>query len=445
MKTVFVSPDVLEQAGYFSSTFRDNIQNEEQAYARVPIIFRAVRLVCDTLKQVPIHIYQGVKKIDAYPFQKQQPLKDLIWKTQASKLLRGGSLIIKLEDEADNNIGYQLLAPFTWLVKREKINGQMETVFEQQIAGKRFPENQDYWHMDEVIYMREYSPADDIGVGISPASNALNSARLQRYIMRFATHFFEHGAMPVALASLPENVDPSVRQETQSLLQTAMSGLKRAFSVVAVNGQIDIKKFTPDLNTLAMSEIREHALEEVAWAFDIPKTILSAESNNYATAEEERKTFINGTINAACESMEEAFNPALAELEEPCRIEFAVDEMHEMQVDEWRRSQAYLNYINGGMPIRAAAAQVGIEIDEAMMNDTGVPANTPQPQADPTVKAELARWMMKAVKRSKEGRNVNVEFKTDVLPLYLQEKIKDGLKQVKSENEIKQLFQQVNI
>jgi len=262
--------------------------------------------------------------------------------------------------------------------------------------------------------------------------------------MRFATHFFEHGAMPIALASLPVNTDPSVVTETQNFLQNAMSGLANAFRVQALSGEIDIKKFTPELNTLAMGDIREHALEEIAWAFKIPKTILSAESNNFATAEEEKKTFVTGTINSLCEYFEEHLNPVLAELDEPCKIEYAIGEMHEMQVDEWRRSQAFKNYVDGGLPIIAAAQQVGLEIDDSLLQGLDKAPKLTDSE-DVNVKAELARWMTKAIKKIREGKHLNGDFKTEIIPVSLQNKIREHLKNVKSENDIRLLFQQVEM
>ena len=456
-KSVFISPAMLESFGFNTYSWNDKIQNEEQAYARVPLVFRAVNLICDTLKQVPLYVYnENDEVIDAYPFQKESPLKDLIWKTQASRLLRGAALIVKLLDDAENNVGLQLLAPFTFHVKRIAVPGTtsmsgaplMKTVFEQYVGTQKYPLNdKGYWDADEVIYMREYSPADDIGIGISSSFTSLNSAKLQRYIMRFATHFFEHGAMPVALASLPENTDESVVKQVQDRLQNSMSNLANAFNVTAVSGEIDIKKFTPDLNTLGMKDVRDQALEEIAWSFKIPKTVLSSSSANFATAEEEYKSFVMGTIGGLCESYQEALNPHFAELDSPCRIEYAIEEMHVMQVDEWRRSQAFANYVAAGLTPQAAAAQVGIEIDESAIAATGVtPGDTQTPSSiDTNVKAEMARWMTKAIKKIREGKHLNGEFKTEIIPLGLQERIRDGLKQAKTEKEIQQLFRQVEM
>jgi HK97 family phage portal protein len=444
----------MESFGFNNYGWNDNIQNEEQAFARVPLVFRAVNLICDTLKQVPLYVYdESDNIIDAYPFQAETPIKDLIWKAQASRLLRGATLIIKLLDQTDNNIGLQLLAPFTFHVKqidvRDPITGNpgKETVFEQNVGGQRYPQ-QGYWHKDEVIYIREYSPADDIGVGIAPAFTSLNAAKLQRYIMRFASHFFEHGAMPIALASLPGDTDPSVVKNVENSLRNSMRGLVNAFGVTAVSGEIDIKKFTPDLDKLELKGTRDNALEEVAWAFKIPKTILSSESANYATAEEEMKLFIMGTISGLCEGYEEAFNSQFIKLPTPCKIEYAIDEMHAMQVDEWRRSQAFKNYVDGGLPPAVAAIQVGLELDDSalqLLKQKGNSSGDPEDITDVVVKAELARWMTKILRKHREGKHLQVEFKSEVMPIGIKEKIKAELKYIRTEKEIRQLFAQAGM
>jgi len=170
---------------------RNRIDGEAEAFARVPLIYRAIRLRCNALTRVPVYVYPlgGDEPMDEYPFEDTLPLNDLLWKSEAALLLKGGAFIIKLMTEMGRETGEIALAnPFTMEIKES--NGVLTYV--QQVGKKRT-----VYTEDEVVFIREFNPTDDVGWGTAAASVAMGSSQLQHYMTRFASQFFEHGAMPV--------------------------------------------------------------------------------------------------------------------------------------------------------------------------------------------------------------------------------------------------------
>src|SRR5512146_982008 len=76
-----------------------HIDNEADAYTKVPLIFRAIRLRCNSLVRVRCYVYSGETLIESgYEFEEQLPLHDLLWLSEAAILLKGFSPVLKLEN-----------------------------------------------------------------------------------------------------------------------------------------------------------------------------------------------------------------------------------------------------------------------------------------------------------------------------------------------------------
>ena len=120
MKAALVVPWATLDALEFGS--KNKIGNECDAYSQVPIIYRAVRLRSNALVSVPLKVLgANGTELESYPFEKQLPLKDLIWKIETSLLLAGAAYVLELANEAGLKAGLQVINPFTMKVK--KVNG----------------------------------------------------------------------------------------------------------------------------------------------------------------------------------------------------------------------------------------------------------------------------------------------------------------------------------
>jgi len=102
--------------------FSDSIDNVQNAYAKVPIVYRAVKMRCDALASVPVKITNIKTEKEAdWPYP-DVDIPDLVWKTEAALLGSGIAVILKLKNRV-RTVGLQWLNPFTVTVS---LQGQLE-------------------------------------------------------------------------------------------------------------------------------------------------------------------------------------------------------------------------------------------------------------------------------------------------------------------------------
>ena len=158
-----------------SADFTNSITSVQEAYSRVPLIYRAVKMRCDALSSVPIKVFSGDTVVE-WPYRAD--IRDLVWKTEAALLGQGRAFILKLKNNV-RVLDLQYLNPFTVTVTA----GDDGTLTFTQ-HGRRWPQ-------DDIIYIKEFSYNDDLTSGISTVQACLNDAALMNYQTRFASRFFE--------------------------------------------------------------------------------------------------------------------------------------------------------------------------------------------------------------------------------------------------------------
>jgi HK97 family phage portal protein len=306
------------------------------SYGKVPLIFRALNLRCNTLNKVPIYIYKARTEVEQYPLEETLPLSDLLWLSEAAVLISGANYFVKLKNGYNIDKGLQWLNPVT---VKMKVDQDGKKLFWQEIDGKRFPDATGFLTEEEMLYWSTFNPDNDLGGGVSALSVATGNADLQDYMTTFLGRFFKHGAMPVTMAMLPHNSTDTQVKEVENRFKKILQGVKNAFRVVGVKGEVKFEKLTPELETFDMQNLDNHSINNICWAFDIPKTLLTADSANYATAETEYKNFISNTIEPRCKWYQVRINNFLKEYN--YRIEFAPQELPEMKGDEVKKASAF--------------------------------------------------------------------------------------------------------
>ena len=337
---------------------RQKITGEADSYA-VPLIYRATRLRCNSLTRIPVYVYNEQDDEVEYYFEKQLPLRELLWLSEASSLLRGAVWLLKLKNRFRYGKGLQWLNPFTI---QFQLSGN-ELLFWQQLpTGERFPKS-GFWTADDFIYIREFNPLDDLGPGVSAAQVALNDSQTSYATSKFLSNFFSSDALPVTMVSLPSGTQSSERERVENWFKKKLKGLRgRSERVIGVSGEVKLEKLTAELKTFDFPSIDNHALEQVAHAFDIPKTMLSTSSANYATAQVERRIYTEDTIVPRCKIYEQYLNAFLADVGQ--RIEFCPEELPEMQEDETVRAGSLKTLVDAGIPLLAAIDMLGYDLSE---------------------------------------------------------------------------------
>src|SRR3989304_4922600 len=437
------------------------VTGEASAFARVPLVFRAINLRCNDLAQVPIHVYSGDTDLeDGWPFD--QDLTELIWKTEAALLLRGAGYWLKNRNRVSLN-GAQWLNPFTVRVEMPLgVDPIPENIrFIQSVNARQYGP----WSTDEVAYFKEFHPTDDIGPGISATQVALGNAKLMDYITRFAGQFFAGGAMPVTALGMPEATTEEERKHAEGFFKRQMRGIANAFRVLAVRGDVKLVTITPPLKDLAMPELKDQALSSVAWAFGMSETMLK-DAANFATAGVHDLQYWQNTIRPRCPKFQNVINNQFLRGTD-IRVEFAPDEMDVFQEDETRRGPAPTNLGKLQRPLRLAVGILGADptaeewgmlaADEQRRQETAEriqgqiggadddeEANRLQQQrdmADQRREEDLRKWQRLVLHRLAEGKaRKALDFKSDHIPSSLHSAISARLEGVRDAQAVRSIF-----
>jgi len=393
-------------------------------YSRVPILYRAIQLRCDALSSVPIHIYKNDNEVD-WPFPCD--MCDLIWRMEADLLGAGFSTVLKLRNRV-RVLDLQRLNPFTVAIHYDNANG---LTFSQ--AGKVWPES-------DMVYIKEFSYSDDLTSGISTVQACLNDAGLMNYQTRFASRFFEAGAMPIVLVSADGLIEEE-KQRIQNFFSKLASGVGNAWRALATRTKLTPEVVSQDLDKMTMPELYAQATKNIANAFGIPVNMFSGD-DNYASADSHRMRFWQDTVRPRGRIVEEALNRQVLK-PMGLRMEFAFDEMDIFQEDETQRAQAFSLYVEAGVNPMVAKEMLGIE------SNTDIPFMAPQPEPIETEKpldatvdvtAEFEKWERKALKRIKDGKSADCQFDSELIPLAIQDEIHAALKLCVEPDEVKRVF-----
>ena len=421
------------------------VSNEADAYALVPLIHRAVNIRCNSLTRVPVYAYEGDNILkNGYEFEAETPLRDLLWRVEAGMLLTGFSPVLKQSNEYGFKKGLQWINPFT--IKYDYRN--KELIFWQEVkeTGERFPKGKGFWTVEDFLYFREFNPLDDLGPGTAPTSVALGDARILANVSTFLGGFFGADAVPITMVVMPPGTGVEEQQKVELWFKKRVRGLRNAVSrVLGVSGEIKLEKLTADLDTYDFPDVDNHALQGISDAFGVPQSLLRADSGaNRAISDNERESYLNDTIVPRCKYFESIINPFLEEYGQ--RIEFAPEELPEMQEDEQSRASSLKALIDSGIPLMAALDILGYDLSEEAEDlieesekKKEEQANTPvivaqpdpnnpdqsqiPPEDEEPIKAEIDKWMRKAKKSYQTRKVALVEFDSEVIPDEMREKV----------------------
>jgi len=427
---------ITETPGWFNRLTDDGVpDNVANLYKAVPYLFRVVQLRCDTLSSVPVKIYNGEEETE-WPYPTS--ITELLWKWEASLLLAGAAYGEILR----NNSGYQkdvmYRNPFDMAVKYDK--GVLE--IKQNSSGA-------VWRNDlkasdyEMFYLAEFDPSQDLLPGVGAAKAANVDVKLLYALAKFPEMYFEGGAMPVTLLGI-DSTDKGEISRIENWFKQSATAIKNAFRVLGVRaGAISPTTLTPPLKDLVLPELNDIARDNIAVAFGVKQTLLDSEAANYATAQEDRKSFYEDTIMPRAAKFKAALEEQLLN-KEGLRLEFAFNELELFQDDEGQRAGLLNQLVEAGLPVALALEMAGYELTEeqaAVLLEKQVEdrqRRDDEPESDLDV--ELGRWMRFAEKRVKEGKSLR-EFESDIIPAGLHGAISGALESVKAVEDVRRIFE----
>ena len=437
-------------------------RNTNQAYSKIPLLFRATKLRCNMLTRVPVYVYEGKKIVEKYAFEDQLSLRDWLWKSEASMLLKGNGYILKNMNEFGYSKGVQWLNPFTVFSRWD--NGVLKIW--QEVDGQQYPES-GYWTLEDFIWYYEFNPSSDY-IGLAAAQVALTGAQISGNVTQFLADFFGSDAIPITMVIAPAGTEKDEIDKLENWFSKKLSQAKAAAQrVLGLRGEVKIETLTNELKSYDFDKIDTSSVNAVSDAFEVPQSLLRSGSGaNRAISDNERESFINDTIIPRCKYHETMINPFLEEFGQ--RIEFAPEEMPELQEDEVQRSTALNDLIGAGIPLDAALDILGYDlsdeakssIDKAIQlkedsrkrmedlqsktpanggNGNGLSSNKPDLQP---IKTELDKWLRKSLSKLKLDGSAKTEFESDLIPMEIKIGIENLLTTAQEETQVRGIFRE---
>jgi HK97 family phage portal protein len=401
---------IVNVPGWVEGMLSDNdkVTGAQAAYAYVPMIYRAVNILADSVASVPIGIKgRNGAEID-WPFI-TTPIDELMWNAEASLNLAGAAYWLKLSNTRKVK-QLQPLNPFTMQVELKTIvigkdkdgNPVTEDKLEfVQTVGSR----SNRWTQDEVVYIREYSPSDDIGPGVCATDVALSDAQVIRYMTRFMARFFESGAMPITLLSVEGALSESERSRMEGWFARQATGIRNAWRVLAMRGAVNTQILTPPLKDMVVDAIEAQARTNIANAYGIPETML-ADAANYATAKEHRISFWSDTVRPDGDKIASAVNRQLLN---PMGMNMVPkwEQMDIFQEDEAERAESLNRLTAAGVPLITAMEILGYDLTDeqiAIIMVQDEPETQDFQENNDPLNQALVRWARVARRRQKDGK-----------------------------------------
>jgi HK97 family phage portal protein len=426
----------------------NRLSNGADAYARVPLVFRAVNIRCNSLASMPFQLYKGKNEIE-WDETFQTPLKKLLWWTEAALLFKGQAFWLKL-DSGTRRMGAQWLNPYTVTVKAdqkkdEKGGVSLNLSFTQKVGSISLGP----WTEEQIVFFKDFNPSNDATGGLSPVIVAMEDARLMHYMNRFTSLFFEGGAMPVTVLSVEGNPPQADIDRVRGYFERMASGIKNAFNVIGMRGGVKASTLTPRIDSLALPENRKAAIQDIAWAFGIPETMLT-DAANYATATEQHRSYYSETVIPRGDAIAEAITNQFLK-QAGMRLVADPEEMSMFQVDEAQRAGSLQQLTAAGIPLELAMDLLGYELSDeqkAMMEkekttsqpSTPLPTSPLPTEGERSVEGDSGKWMRKAMKALEKGKSADVAFETEEISEEMQEEIHQALKGCKSAEDVKGAF-----
>jgi len=311
------------------------------AYRVVPYLYRAVDVRARSVSGMPWVLERGGADVagDARYAGLVREMRQRLYLTESSLCLYGAAYWLKERNRAGLNVTPRWLVPGSVTPRFDVQAGLVG--FDRAVgsAVQRFS-------VDEVVCFWLPNVAGELGPGVAPAQVALTAAQALHHLDEFVDGFFRRGAIKATLLTVEGNPPRSELDRLESWWRRMVSGVRNAWQSVAVRSTVKPVTIGDGLSDIESRELVVQQRENVCAALGVPHSLLSADAATYATAQQDKLTFLTETVLPQARFLEEVMN---AQVCEPLgvRFRFQPERLEEMQQFELQKAQAVMALVGG--------------------------------------------------------------------------------------------------
>jgi HK97 family phage portal protein len=283
---------------------------------RVMAVYRAVRLLSQTIASLPLNIYRIGADGSQQPAP-DHPLSPLLttrpnawqtpfeWKeTMSAHLELRGNAYSELISDGRGRVKQLIpLHPDRVYPKREYVPGFDEEIQYYQFWPKQGPMRVIY--ADEMLHLRGFS-IDGL-LGLSPIAIARETVGLSLAAEEHASRFFSNNASPSGLLTTEKKMDEQAKKRLKKSWEEMHAGSRNAFRVAVLEDGLTWTQVGIDQKDAQFIEQRQFQIREIARMFDLPPhKLMDMEQATFSNIEHQSMEFVQDAIRPRVVRWEEA-------------------------------------------------------------------------------------------------------------------------------------------
>lgn len=425
----------------------------------VPIVFSAWSLRSKALADLPFCIYKGDKEVDNSD-DYQNVVKFMpdpyqtFWKWEGA-LTGYGAFYSFNEHNSSVTKSLYYWKPDTVEVEFNTKEWRPETFIKNTGKTKvKYP-------AADVLYCWLPDPAVELGLPtMYPLLSALTAASALDSVNKFIADYAGRGMTKMFLLAMKGNPPQAEKDRIQSWWNSFWNKVKVRWMVFNADS-ITPTVIGDGLEALRGTEVTRNLEQQVLEAMGVPMSLIMADAANYATAQQDVRTFYTNTIVPDARIIQSALNTQILE---PMgyHLEFEPQRLECFQTDEAERATALSSLAGTFNTTSPEAILLSMDIlgydltddqrklMEAMIADKKKAreqmdeqlkpkeetAEEDEPDEDEPMREDMQKWMRKALKHI--GKDVT--FVSDTIPAEISASIHKALPGCKTEDEVRALF-----
>lgn len=435
------------------SNFRDSVLDRDEPdkeelaslYKRSAWAKRCVAIRANTLSSIPWEILQPSEEpvVEDHPlmrllleFNPEANWIDAIRACESDLEIYGEAFWLKL---GENALGALMrLNPLTMTVDKDSrgISG-----FVQKRGAK-----DEKFEREEVVYFHDYNPTDDLG-GLSDTHVAQTYIEAEINTENYVSSFFENYALPAVVFEAGEGMQ---KEEAEGFLRDFRQkflGARKQHKAGVVPGKPHI--LTPDLEKLAMSEVRQEAIRSICTCYGVHPTMVGGQDAANWKIDELRQSLYTETILPRAAYIAGVLNAELLAMF-PGNLQFRwkIEEIQALQPDRNAESERIRGEIEQGIiNIEAAGRELGYP-EEDLGEGPGERQPSPFLSAnghETNFGMHLGRWKAKAMRMLERTGNAQIEYETPAISDAMRGAVYAALGSASNQGDVDRVFERASM